>query len=155
MTSITELDLAHVWHPYTQHGLSPHAVPIVRAQGALLYEAGGRPIIDAISSWWVTLHGHAHPVIAAAIAAQAERLEQVIFAGFTHEPAAAPAALAAESETTRGSPMGSRVSSTQTTDPTPSRSRSRSRCSTGPTVGSRAPASSHWSTRTTATRSER
>jgi adenosylmethionine---8-amino-7-oxononanoate aminotransferase len=92
VTSITELDLAHVWHPYTQHGLSPHAVPIVRARGALLYEAGGRPIIDAISSWWVTLHGHAHPVIAAAIAAQAERLEQVIFAGFTHEPAAALAA---------------------------------------------------------------
>ena len=61
----------------------------MRARGALLYEESGRSIIDAISSWWVTLHGHAHPVITAAIAAQAERLEQVIFAGFTHEPAAA------------------------------------------------------------------
>ena len=89
MSSIAELDLAHVWHPYTQHGLAPHAVPIVRARGALLYEESGRSIIDAIASWWVTLHGHAHPVITAAIAAQAERLEQVIFAGFTHEPAAA------------------------------------------------------------------
>lgn len=89
MSTIAELDLAHVWHPYTQHGLAPHAVPIERASGALLYETNGRPIIDAISSWWVTLHGHSHPVIAAAIAAQAERLEQVIFAGFTHEPAAA------------------------------------------------------------------
>jgi adenosylmethionine---8-amino-7-oxononanoate aminotransferase len=89
VSGIAALDLAHVWHPYTQHGLAPHAVPIVRARGALLYEESGRSIIDAISSWWVTLHGHAHPVITAAIAAQAERLEQVIFAGFTHEPAAA------------------------------------------------------------------
>ena len=87
--SISGLDLAHVWHPYTQHGLAPYAVPIVRGSGALLYDDSGRPIIDAISSWWVTLHGHANPVIAAAIAAQAQQLEQVIFAGFTHEPAAA------------------------------------------------------------------
>ena len=92
MTDIAALDQLHVWHPYTQHGLAPRAVPIVRASGALLYEADGRPIVDAISSWWVTLHGHAHPVIADAIADQARRLEQVIFAGFTHEPAAALAA---------------------------------------------------------------
>ena len=92
MTDIAALDQLHVWHPYTQHGLAPRAVPIVRASGALLYEADGRPIVDAISSWWVTLHGHAHPVIADSIADQARRLEQVIFAGFTHEPAAALAA---------------------------------------------------------------
>ena len=89
---IVELDAAHVWHPYTQHGIAPTAVPIARAEGAVLYDLAGRPIIDAISSWWVTLHGHAHPAIAAAIADQARRLEQVIFAGFTHEPAAALAA---------------------------------------------------------------
>jgi adenosylmethionine-8-amino-7-oxononanoate aminotransferase len=89
IAAIAGLDLAHVWHPYTQHGLAPCAVPIVRASGALLYDDRGRPIIDAIASWWVTLHGHANPVIAAAIAAQAHQLEQVIFAGFTHEPAAA------------------------------------------------------------------
>ncbi len=88
-SSIGALDFAHVWHPYTQHGIAPYAVPIVRASGALLFDDGGRTIIDAISSWWVTLHGHANPVIAAAIAAQAGQLEQVIFAGFTHEPAAA------------------------------------------------------------------
>lgn len=92
MSDVTALDQAHVWHPYTQHGLSPDIVPIVRGSGALLFDARGRPIVDAISSWWVTLHGHAHPVIADAVASQARRLEQVIFAGFTHEPAAALAA---------------------------------------------------------------
>jgi len=81
-------DARHVWHPYTQHFNAPEPVPIVRAQGAYLYDAYGRAIFDAISSWWVTLHGHAHPAIAAAIAGQARTLEQVIFAGFTHEPAA-------------------------------------------------------------------
>jgi adenosylmethionine-8-amino-7-oxononanoate aminotransferase len=86
------LDRAHVWHPYTPHATAPPPVPIVRAEGAYLYDDRGRAILDAISSWWVTLHGHAHPVIAEAIAKQAGRLEQVIFAGFTHEPAAALAA---------------------------------------------------------------
>jgi adenosylmethionine-8-amino-7-oxononanoate aminotransferase len=76
-----------VWHPYTQHGLAGEPISIERAEGAYLYEKGGRRIFDAISSWWVNLHGHAHPRVAAAIAAQAGRLEQVIFAGFTHEPA--------------------------------------------------------------------
>lgn len=80
-------DRAHVWHPYTQHGLVDANVPIARAEGAYLYDASGREIFDGISSWWVTVHGHAHPVIAAAIAEQARTLEQVIFAGFTHEPA--------------------------------------------------------------------
>ena len=81
-------DARHVWHPYTQHFGAPDPVPIVRARGAYLYDAHGHAIFDAISSWWVTLHGHAHPAIAAAIGGQALRLEQVIFAGFTHEPAA-------------------------------------------------------------------
>jgi adenosylmethionine-8-amino-7-oxononanoate aminotransferase len=87
-----ELDAARVWHPYTQHAVAPPPVPIRRASGAYLYDLHDRPIFDAISSWWVTLHGHAHPAIAAAIAAQARTLEQVIFAGFTHEPAARLAA---------------------------------------------------------------
>jgi len=82
------LDATHVWHPYTQHAIAPAPIPIVRAAGAYLYDATGRPILDAISSWWVTLHGHGHPIIAQAIATQAHQLEQVIFAGFTHEPAA-------------------------------------------------------------------
>jgi adenosylmethionine-8-amino-7-oxononanoate aminotransferase len=87
-----ELDHKHLWHPYTQHGTAPAPMPIVRASGAYLYGLDGRPLFDAISSWWVTLHGHAHPAIAEAIAGQARQLEQVIFAGFTHEPAARLAA---------------------------------------------------------------
>jgi adenosylmethionine---8-amino-7-oxononanoate aminotransferase len=76
-----------VWHPYTQHGLRDTPIEIVAANGAYLHARDGRRIFDAISSWWVTLHGHAHPRIASAIAEQAATLEQVIFAGFTHEPA--------------------------------------------------------------------
>ena len=76
-----------VWHPFTQHGLG-EPIPIVTyAEGALLHTQDGRRIIDAISSWWVTTHCHRHPRIMAAIAAQAERLDQIIFAGWTHEPA--------------------------------------------------------------------
>ena len=82
------LDRAHVWHPYTQHGLAADAVPVVRGDGAYLDLADGRRILDAVSSWWTNIHGHAHPVIARAVADQARTLEQVIFAGFTHEPAA-------------------------------------------------------------------
>jgi adenosylmethionine-8-amino-7-oxononanoate aminotransferase len=86
------LDAAHVWHPYTRHGTAEPPLAVVSGSGAYLCGADGRRIFDAISSWWVTLHGHAHPVIADAVAAQARRLEQVIFAGCTHEPAARLAA---------------------------------------------------------------
>ena len=92
MSRVAERDRRHVWHPYTQHALAAAPVPIARAEGAYLYRDDGAPIFDAISSWWVTLHGHAHPAIAAAIARQAATLEQVIFAGFTHEPGAELAA---------------------------------------------------------------
>lgn len=85
-------DARFVWHPYTQHGLGQPPLVIARAHGAYLFEASGRRILDAVSSWWVTLHGHANPRISAAIAKQAATLEQVIFAGFTHEPAARLAA---------------------------------------------------------------
>ena len=75
---------APVWYPYTQMlGLAP-PLEIVRGDGAWLEARDGRRYLDAISSWWVTLHGHAQPRIAAAIAAQAGRLEQVILAGCTH-----------------------------------------------------------------------
>lgn len=86
--STSAADAKHVWHPYTQHGTSAAPVEIARAEGAYLIAASGRRIFDAISSWWVTLHGHAVAEIAAAIAEQARTLEQVIFAGFTHEPGA-------------------------------------------------------------------
>jgi adenosylmethionine---8-amino-7-oxononanoate aminotransferase len=76
-----------IWHPFTQHALAGPAIPIARAEGAYLHTPEGRSILDAISSWWVTTHGHGHPHIAKAIEQQAARLEQVIFAGFTHESA--------------------------------------------------------------------
>jgi adenosylmethionine-8-amino-7-oxononanoate aminotransferase len=76
-----------IWHPYTQEAIEPPPIEIERGEGAYLYTPGGQRIIDAISSWWVNIHGHAHPAIAEAIASQARKLEHVIFAGFTHEPA--------------------------------------------------------------------
>ncbi len=76
-----------VWHPFTQHGLAEPIPLIVRGEGAVLHTAGGQRIIDAISSWWVTTHGHCHPKIMAAIAAQTQKLDQIIFAGWTHQPA--------------------------------------------------------------------
>ncbi|MGN5374311.1 adenosylmethionine--8-amino-7-oxononanoate transaminase [Sphingomonas hankookensis] len=79
--------MSAVWHPFTQHGLNEPIPRIVRGDGAALWSADGRRIVDAISSWWVTTHGHNHPRIAAAIAEQAGRLDQIIFAGYTHEPA--------------------------------------------------------------------
>src|SRR6188768_753018 len=76
-----------VWHPFTQHGLHEPIPTISHAQGAALYTVEGDRIVDAISSWWVTTHGHCHPRIMRAIAEQAARLDQIIFAGWTHEPA--------------------------------------------------------------------
>lgn len=76
-----------VWHPFTQHGLQEPIPTVTHAEGAALFTADGRRIVDAISSWWVTTHGHSHPRIVAAIAEQASRLDQLIFAGWTHEPA--------------------------------------------------------------------
>ncbi len=79
--------MSAVWHPFTQHGLNEPIPQIMRGDGAALWSADGRRIVDAISSWWVTTHGHNHPRIATAIAEQAGHLDQIIFAGYTHEPA--------------------------------------------------------------------
>lgn len=76
-----------VWHPFHQHGLEEPIPLVTRAEGAVLHTADGRRVIDAISSWWVTTHGHCHPRIMAAIRDQSERLDQLIFAGWTHQPA--------------------------------------------------------------------
>lgn len=81
-------DRRHLWHPYTQMATAMPPIAVERAEGAYLYTADGRAILDAISSWWVTLHGHCDERIADAISRQARTLDQVIFAGFTHEPAA-------------------------------------------------------------------
>ncbi len=90
----TARDLAVLWHPCTQ--MQDHSelgqprvpmIPIARGDGAWLVGHDGRRYLDAISSWWTNLFGHANPRIAAAVKDQLDRLEHVIFAGFTHEPA--------------------------------------------------------------------
>jgi len=78
-----------VWHPFTQHGLKEAIPEVVSAQGEWLFCADGTRLFDAISSWWVITHGHCEPRIAAAIAAQSAKLDQVIFAGYTHPQAEA------------------------------------------------------------------
>lgn len=76
-----------IWHPFTQHALQGEMTKVVRADGAYLHTADGRRIIDAISSWWVVTHGHCHPHIVSAIQEQAGKLNQIIFAGYTHDAA--------------------------------------------------------------------
>ena len=76
-----------VWHPFTQHATEPVPPRIARTEGAYLETADGKRILDAISSWWVITHGHRHPRIVEAIREATETLDQVIFAGLSHEPA--------------------------------------------------------------------
>src|ERR1700735_501351 len=85
--SLTESDRQVIWHPYTQHKDLLPPIPVVQGKDSLLFDDKGNAYIDAISSWWVNIHGHGNPYIAQKIYDQACRLEHVIFTGFTHEPA--------------------------------------------------------------------
>lgn len=85
--TLTERDLKVIWHPYTQMQTALPPIPIVKGDGALLFDEDGKSYIDAVSSWWTNIHGHAHPYIAQKITEQLTQLEHVIFAGFTHLPA--------------------------------------------------------------------
>ncbi len=85
--NLQQRDKEVIWHPFTPLLQGLPVLPVKRASGAYLYLENGQQVLDAISSWWVNLHGHAHPHIAEAVAGQARELEHVIFAGFTHEPA--------------------------------------------------------------------
>ncbi|MDB5232088.1 MAG: adenosylmethionine-8-amino-7-oxononanoate aminotransferase [Chitinophagaceae bacterium] len=85
--NLAEKDKKFVWHPFTHQKSMADPIAIVKGKGSLLFDEKGNSYIDAISSWWVNIHGHAHPYIAEKIYQQALTLEQVIFAGFTHEPA--------------------------------------------------------------------
>ncbi|MEQ1891889.1 MAG: adenosylmethionine--8-amino-7-oxononanoate transaminase [Planctomycetota bacterium] len=87
MNDLVARDARVCWHPYTRHGQEADPLPVVGAHGAWLELADGRRILDGISSWWATLHGHGHPRLVRAIAEQAARLDHVLFAGATHEPA--------------------------------------------------------------------
>lgn len=74
-----------VWHPFTQEALDPPPIRVTKAEGVYLYTGDGRRLLDGISSWWVNLHGHGHPAIVSAIAAQAAKVDHVLLAGFTHD----------------------------------------------------------------------
>jgi adenosylmethionine-8-amino-7-oxononanoate aminotransferase len=85
--NLVERDARVVWHPYTQAATAPPPLPVVAGDGPYLITEDGRRILDAVSSWWVCVHGHAHPRLAEALARQARTLEHVLFAGATHPPA--------------------------------------------------------------------
>ncbi len=87
MPTIKERDREVIWHPYTPMKAWPEAIAIVKGEGVYLIDEDGNRYIDAISSWWVNLHGHSHPYIAEKVSEQLSVLEHCIFAGFTHEPA--------------------------------------------------------------------
>ncbi len=87
MTLLSRRDKKIIWHPFTQEKTAAEVIAITNAKGSYIYDESGKAYLDLISSWWVNLHGHAHPDIAEAIYEQALKLEHVIFAGFTHSPA--------------------------------------------------------------------
>ncbi len=85
--NLTEKDLHYIWHPYTHQKNRLPAIPVLKGKKALLYDDKGNKYIDGISSWWVNIHGHGNKFIAKKLYKQAKKLQQVIFAGFTHAPA--------------------------------------------------------------------
>ncbi|MBS1766719.1 MAG: adenosylmethionine--8-amino-7-oxononanoate transaminase [Acidobacteria bacterium] len=88
-TERLKVDRAHAWHPFTQESELAKwpPLPIHGAEGCDLLLADGRRVLDGISSWWTNLHGHGHPKLVSAIERQAAKLDHVMFAGYTHEPA--------------------------------------------------------------------
>ena len=85
--NLSERDLLHNWHPYTQHKTAQFHPAIVKGKDALLWDETGKEYIDAIASWWVNPFGHSNPIIADAIYQQLTTLEHVLFGGFTHDKA--------------------------------------------------------------------
>lgn len=86
-STLAQRDLKYIWRPFTQMKTVEPPIGIVRGEKEFLFDEAGKQYIDAVSSWWVNLHGHSHPYIAEKISEQVQKLEHVIFAGFTHEPA--------------------------------------------------------------------
>lgn len=85
--TILDDDAAYVWHPFTQAATAGKPLPIVKGTGAFVYDNRGNAYLDAISSWWVNVHGHGHPALVNAIKRQAETLDHIQFAGVTHPQA--------------------------------------------------------------------
>ena len=82
-----ELDSKNIWHPLTQHKTHPDVLPIAKAKGALLYDTEGNTYIDGIASWYTCMYGHCNPYIIEKVYAQMQQLDQIVFSGFTHQPA--------------------------------------------------------------------
>ncbi|TRO64447.1 adenosylmethionine--8-amino-7-oxononanoate transaminase [Christiangramia sabulilitoris] len=87
--SLSQRDKKHLWHPLTQHKLSPEMLPVARAKGCVLTDDKGKDYIDAISSWYTAVYGHCNKHITDKVTEQMLKLDQVVFSGFTHEPAIA------------------------------------------------------------------
>ncbi len=85
--SLKERDKKHLWHPLTQHKIHPEALPIKSAKGALLFDEDGNEYIDGIASWYTAMYGHCNEYILKKVQEQMQKLDQIVFAGFTHEPA--------------------------------------------------------------------
>ena len=85
--NLSKKDKKYIWHPFTQMKNSDPSIIIEKGEGSILIDEIGNKYIDAISSWWVNLHGHSHPYIAKKVFAQMQKLEHVLFAGFSHAPA--------------------------------------------------------------------
>lgn len=85
--TLKQRDKKHIWHPLTQHKLHPETIAITKASGCVLTDEDGNEYIDAIASWYTCMYGHCNPYINQKVANQMQTLDQVVFSGFTHEPA--------------------------------------------------------------------
>ncbi|TPN87604.1 adenosylmethionine--8-amino-7-oxononanoate transaminase [Aquimarina algicola] len=85
--TLQERDQKFIWHPLTQHKIHQEALPIVKAKGALLYGEDGKTYIDGIASWYTAMYGHCNAFVLEKAQEQMQQLDQIVFSGFTHEPA--------------------------------------------------------------------
>ncbi len=84
---LNQRDKNYIWHPLTQHKLHPETIAITKAKGCVLTDEDGNEYIDAIASWYTCMYGHCNDYITSRVAAQMQKLDQIVFSGFTHEPA--------------------------------------------------------------------
>jgi len=87
LNSLKQRDKKHLWHPLTQHKLHPENIAITKAKGCVLTDENGNEYIDAIASWYTSMYGHCNDFIIEKVHKQMQQLDQVVFTGFTHEPA--------------------------------------------------------------------
>jgi adenosylmethionine-8-amino-7-oxononanoate aminotransferase len=87
--TLQERDKKHLWHPLTQHKTHPNTIAIKSAKDCVLTDEEGNKYIDGIASWYIAMYGHCNPYIIEKVSRQMQQLDQVVFSGFTHEPAVA------------------------------------------------------------------